>query len=193
MKNEGEKARPAPASQTGNEGRGVNPSVKPESPQERLERVEAALGLVLDHMKTATKGSEILEAEHTRNLLSSIALGLSSVALLALWSIALAREDIELNLMRFTVGMALLLLASVTDLASAPLLRRAVSRAILEKDPSRLVLSRRTWKSWFEGGYWAQIRRESRDFYHHQLARSAGLVVYIVSGGFLIWAVFTIE
>jgi len=178
-----------------NESGGANPvsPMKAESPQERLERVEAALGLVLEHMKTSIKGSEVLEAEHTRTILSSIALGLSSVSLLALWSIALAREDIELNLMRFTVGMALLLLAAVTDLASAPLLRRAVNRAILEKDPSRLVLSRHSWRSWFDRDFWVRSRQESRDFYHHQLARFAALIVYIVAGVFLIWAVFTLE
>lgn len=164
-----------------------------EPPREKLERVEAALSLLLDHMQTSTRGSEILEAEHSRNLLSSIALGLSAVALLALWSIALAREDIELNLMRFTIGMALLLLAAVTDLASSPLLRRAINRAVLEKDPSSVVLTRRSWRSWFHGEYWRSIKVQSPDFYHHQLARFTALIVYIVAGGFLIWAVFTLE
>ncbi|MDY6912525.1 MAG: hypothetical protein SVM79_09230, partial [Chloroflexota bacterium] len=80
---------------------------------ERLERVEAALELLLDHLETSTRGTEILEAEHSRSLLSSIALGFSAIALIALWSIDLARDDIDIDLIRFTIGMSFLLLASV--------------------------------------------------------------------------------
>ena len=57
----------------------------PKATADRLERVEAALGLLSTHLQTSTKGSELLEAEHSRSLLSSIAFGFSAIALIAMW------------------------------------------------------------------------------------------------------------
>ena len=166
---------------------------KPEAPGERLERVEAALKLVLEHMQTSTRGSEMLESQHTRSLLSSIAFGFSAISLIAMWSVDLASEEIDVELLRFTIGMSFLLLASVVDLTSARLLNKAVNRAILEKDPSSLVIwEEGSWQRFFQIGYWIQLKQKSIDFYHYQLARCVALVVYIVAGVFLIWAVFAL-
>lgn len=161
---------------------------------DRLERVEAALALLADHLQTSTKGSEILEAEHSRSLLSSIALGFSAIALIAIWSIDLARDDVDVDLVRFTIGMSLLLLASAVDLLSASLLRKAVHRAILEKEPSQLVLwhGQGHWNRFLKSSYWATIKDQSPEFYRHQLMRHSALAIYILAGVFLIWAVLSI-
>ena len=86
----------------GNDERSTTPSDRtqpvagdPKGTADRLERVEAALGLLADHLQTSTKGSEILESEHSRSLLSSIAFGFSAIALIAMWSVDLAIEDDE--------------------------------------------------------------------------------------------------
>ena len=159
---------------------------------ERLERVEAALGLVLDHLQTVTKGTEIIDAEHTRSLLSSIALGISAVALIALWSIAISLPDIAADILRFSIGMSLLFLAAVVDLASVPFLRKAINRATLEKDPSRLLLGQDSWYRVFSLNYWKEIKKDSSDFYHYQLVRCFALLFYLLAGAFLIWAVFSL-
>ncbi len=161
--------------------------------EERLERIEAALKLLLEHMRTSTRGSEILEGHYTRSLLSSIAFGFSAISLIAMWSIDLASDEVNVELLRFTIGMSFLLLASVVDLASVSLLRKVVNRAVLEKDPSVIVIwQERSLHRFFRLSYWTQIKRESPDFYHHQLAHCAALVIYIVAGVFLIWAVFAL-
>jgi len=166
---------------------------KSEAPEERLERVEAALKLLLEHMQTSSRGSEILEAQHTSNLLASIAFGFSSIALIAMWSIDLASEDIDVELLRFTIGMSFLLLASVIYLTSTTLLRQAVNRAILEKDPSRLIIWQQgPWQRFLKPSYWTQMKQISINFYHYQIARCAALITYIVGGAFLIWAVFAL-
>ena len=166
---------------------------KPEAPEERLERVEAALKLLLEHMHTSTRGSEILESNHARSLLSSIAFGFSAIALIAMWSIDLASEDIEVELVRFTIGMSFLLLASVIDLTSTSLLRQAVNKAILGKDSSSLVLwQESSWYRFFHPSYWTQMKQKSTDFYHHQITQCVALITYILAGGLLIWAVFAL-
>jgi len=160
----------------------------PQEVPERLERVEAALGLVLDHLQSMTEGTQILEVEHSRSMLSSIALGISAVALIALWSIATLYPDIATGILRFTIGMSVMFLAAVVDLASASILRRAVGRAMLDKDPSRLVLGQGPWYRPLMPGYWSRIKREVPDFFHHQLARYSALAIYLVALAFLIWA-----
>ncbi|MDY6911624.1 MAG: hypothetical protein SVM79_04625, partial [Chloroflexota bacterium] len=139
-----------------------------------------------------TRGTEILEAEHSRSLLSSIALGFSAIALIALWSIDLARDDIDIDLIRFTIGMSLLLLASVVDLFSSSLLRRAVHQSVLEKEPSSLSSWQGQWYRFFSPGYWATIKRETPKFYRYQSVRSLAFAIYLLAGAFLIWAVFTL-
>ncbi len=169
----------------------TNPQIN--NSEERLERVEAALKLLLEHMQTSTRGSDILESYHSRNILSSIAFGFSAIALIAMWSIDLASEDVNVELLRFTIGMSFLLLASVVDLASASLLRRAVTRAVVEKEPSSLVIwQESSWYRFLRLSYWYKLRQQSKDFYHHQLAHCASLVIYIVAGIFLILAVFAL-
>ncbi len=163
-----------------------------EVPQERLERVEAALRLLLEHMQTSTRGSEILEDEHSHSLLASIAFGFSAIALIAMWTIDLASEDVDIDILRITIGMALILFASTVYLLAASLLRKAVNRAILEKDPSRLDICQSPWHHLFKKDYWATIKQSSSDFYNYQIARCVALVIYIIAGIFLIWAVVTI-
>ncbi len=160
----------------------------PQEVTERLGRVEAALGMVLDHLQALTEGTQILEVEHSRSMLSSIALGFSAVALIALWSIAIIYPDIATGMIRFNIGMALIFLAAVVDLASASILRRAVGKAMLNKDPSRLVLGQGPWYRPLLPGYWARIRREVPDFFHHQIARYSALLIYLIALAFLIWA-----
>ena len=179
------------ASDTENDKAPDTPGESQEVP-ERLERVEAALRLVLDHLQTVTKGTEILEAEHSRSILSSIALGISAVALLALWSIAILYPDIATDILRFSIGMSLLFLAAVVDLASAPLLRKAVNRAVLEKDPSRLILGQGYWYRFLLFGYWARIKSESPNFFSYQVVRCSAFVIYLVAGAFLIWAMIAL-
>ena len=87
--------------------KGQDTKGEPQDVPARLERVEAALGMVLDHLQTVTKGSEILDAARTRNMLSSIALGISAVALIAFASIASTRPEISIDISRFSIGMAL--------------------------------------------------------------------------------------
>jgi len=111
------------------------------------------------------------------------------VSLIALWSIATIYPDIATGIVRFTIGMSLIFLAAVVDLTSASLLRRTVGRAMLAKDPSRLVLGRGPWYRPFLPGYWARIKREVPDFFHHQLLRYSALAMYLVALAFLIWAV----
>ncbi|MCL0076743.1 hypothetical protein M1O12_01775 [Dehalococcoidia bacterium] len=161
---------------------------EPQQVAERLGRMEAALELVLDHLQSQTEGTQILEIEHSHSMLSSIALGISAVSLIALWSIATIYPDIATGILRFTIGMSLIFLAAVVDLASASILRRAVGRAMLAKDPSRLVFGRGPWYRPFLPGYWARIKREVPDFFHHQIARYSALAIYLVALAFLIWA-----
>ncbi|MBT4510614.1 MAG: hypothetical protein HOC20_00195 [Chloroflexi bacterium] len=165
----------------------------PKATADRLERVEAALGLLSTHLQTSTKGSELLEAEHSRSLLSSIAFGFSAIALIAMWAVDLAIEDDDVEIVGFTIGMSLLLLAAVIDLYSASLLRNAVHRAILEKEPSRLVLIQQNWKRVFQLDYWKTIRDKAPEFYRYQIMRTTALSVYIAAGIALIVSVITIN
>jgi len=175
---------------------GTNPSVEAATPSsrkekttDRLERVESALKLVLDHLETLRKGSETLEAHQSRTLLSSIALGISSVSIIALWSIAILYPDRFTEILRFSIGMSLVFLASAIDLGSTPLLRRAVSRAISENDQSRLVLGQGSWHRFFVPSYWAMMKKTSSPFFYHQILRCTAFVVYVVALALLIWAI----
>lgn len=159
---------------------------------DRLERVEAALGLLTDHMQTSTKGSEILEAEHSRSMLASLAFGFSAISLIAMWSVDLAIEDDDVELMKFTIGMALLLFAAVVDLFSASLLRTAVHKAILEKEPSDLVIWKAARQRIFQINYWSTLKKESPEFYRHRIMRAISMASYIAAGIVLIWAVVTL-
>jgi len=175
----------------------ITPSIEPQplatklDPQqvaERLGRMEAALNLVLDHLQSQTEGTQMLESQHSHSMLSSIALGFSAVALIALFTIATIYPVFATGVLRFAVGMAVMFLAAVFDLISASLLRRAVTRAMMAKDPSRLVFERGQWFHLFTPSYWARLRREVPDFYHHQVARYLSLAIYITALAFLIWA-----
>ena len=159
---------------------------------DRLERVEAALELVLGHLQTVTKGTEILEGSRTRNMLSSIALGISAVALVAFGSIAVSRPDISVDISRFSIGMALLFLASVIDLTSGMLLQKAISGAVLRKDPSMTANWQGAWHRFFRFNHWARLRKESNGAFAYQAARCTAFIVYVISGAFLIWAVFSL-
>lgn len=165
---------------------------KTQDAADRLERVEAALGLLTDHMQTSAKGSEILEAEHSRSMLASLAFGFSAISLIAMWSIDLVIEDDDVDLMKFTIGMALLLFAAVVDLFSASLLRTAVHNAILEKEPSDLVIWRAARQRVFQIDYWATLKKESPEFYRHRIMRVISMASYIAAGIVLVWAVVTL-
>ena len=156
---------------------------------ERLERMEAALDLMLNHLQSQTEGSQMLEAEHSHSMLSSIAIGISAVALIALFTLAAIHYEHAAGIIRFTIGMSLMFLAAVVDLASASLLRRAVSRAVLVKDPSRLIfVGRGPWYRPLMPRYWSTIKREAPDFFHHQLVRYSSFLIYVIALSFLIWA-----
>ena len=104
----------------------------------------------------------------------------------------MAIEDSDVELVGFTIGMALLLLASVVDLYAASLLRNAVHRAILEKEPSRLVLIQQSWKSIFQLNYWKAIREKAPEFYRYQMMRTTALSIYIAAGIALVISVVTL-
>ncbi len=157
-----------------------------EPQQERLERVEAALRLLLDHTRTSTKASEVLESNHSRDLLSSIAFGFSAVALIAMWTIDLAVEDSDIKIIEITVALSLFLLASAVDLLSGSLLRKAVQKAIVEKEPSRLVIWQGSWHRLFKISYWRMIRLESDDFYYQQITRCASFTLYLLAGAVIV-------
>lgn len=163
---------------------------EPQDVSERLERVEAALGLVMNHLQTVTKGSEILEASRARNMLSSIALGFSSIALIVLGGVEASDIDTSIDISRFSLGMALLFLASVLDLASGMLLHRAISGAVLNKDPKLMASWQGTWRRFLQVSYWSELKRESRTIYYCQVVRCSAFVVYLIAGVFLIWALF---
>ncbi|MCL0065482.1 hypothetical protein M1N79_01140 [Dehalococcoidia bacterium] len=182
MQSSAEDTSPPVESQVSNTGQ------EPQQLAERLGRMEAALELVLDHLQSQTEGTQILETQHSHSMLSSIALGFSAVALIALFTIATIYPDFATGILRFTIGMAVMFLAAVVDLTSASLLRRAVVRAMLAKDPSRLVFGRGHWYRPLMPGYWSRIKREVPDFFHHQLARYSALVIYVIALAFLIWA-----
>lgn len=155
---------------------------------ERIQRVEASLKLVLDHLQTMTRGGEILEMEYSRSVLSSIALGISAVSIIALWSISLLAPERAADIVRFTIGMSFLFLASVVDLAAAPLLRRAINRAIAEQDQSLLDVRKGGWYRWFFPRYWSTLKRTSNVIFYHEIVRRSAFALYIVALGFLIWA-----
>ncbi|MFP3975018.1 MAG: hypothetical protein ACLFVK_02210 [Dehalococcoidia bacterium] len=155
---------------------------------ERVQRVEASLKLVLDHLQTMTRGGEILEIEYSRSVLSSIALGISAVSIIALWSISVLAPERAIDILRFTLGMSLLFLASVVDLAAAPLLRRAINRAIAEQNPSLLTVRKGGWYRWLFPKYWATLKKTSNVIFYHEIVRRSAFVLYVVALGFLIWA-----
>lgn len=164
-------------------------SGRKEETAERLERVESALKLVLDHLETMRRGSETIEAQHSRTLLSSIAFGISAISIIALWSIAVLNDDRFTEILRFSLGMSLVFLASALDLASTPILRRAVHRAISEKDPSFLILGKGPWYRFFLPSYWNSLKEEANSFFHYQILRCTAFTLYIVALGLLIWAI----
>jgi hypothetical protein len=188
-----ERATEKPSAPVASQVSGIRQGTKQveEGPQEipeRLVRVEAALGLVLDHLQALTEGTQILESQHSRSMLASIALGFSAVALLALWSLATVHVDHAIGILRFTIGMSLMFMAAMVDLASASLLRKAVGRAMLDKDPSHLVLRQGPWHRALTPGYWATLRRKVPGFFNYQIARCSALLIYLIALGFLIWA-----
>ena len=166
------------------------PKADPQEVPERLERVEAALGLLLDHLQTVTKGTEILEASRTRNMFSSIALGFSAIALIVFGGITASDPDISVDVSRFSLGMALLFMASVLDLSSGMILQKAINGAVVRRDPTPLADWQGPWQRFFRIGYWLKIKRQSSSVFYYQLIRAAAFVCYILAGAFLIWAIF---
>ena len=172
--------------------KGQDTNGEPQNVPERLERVEAALGMVLDHLQTVTKGSEILDAARTRNMLSSIALGISAVALIAFASIASTRPEISIDISRFSIGMAMLFLAAVLDLASGMLLQRAINGAIFRKDPTLLNNWQGPWHRFLRLNYWTRLKKTSIAAFYYQAVRGSAFAVYLMSGILMIWAVFSL-
>ncbi|MDD5093221.1 MAG: hypothetical protein PHV74_02435 [Dehalococcoidia bacterium] len=163
----------------------------PHDVPERLERVEAALGLVLDHLQTVTKGTEILESIRIRNMLSSIALGFSAIALIIVGSISASDSEVfSVDVSRFAIGMALLFLAAVLDITSGMLLHRTISGALVKKDPTPMIDWQGPWHRFFRPSHWINLKKESAAVFYYQAMRCSAFTVYLLAGVFLIWAMF---
>lgn len=154
----------------------------------RLERIEAALKLVSQHLHATTRTAQVLGGQQVRATLAAVVLGISATSILALWSITALFPALLINLLRLSLGMSLLLLASVIDLWSGTFLRKAANIAILEQDPSRIGAQPGPFRRFFHRSYWANMRQKSSDLFHYHMVRYSSLALYIAGVALLIWA-----
>lgn len=158
----------------------------------RLDRTEAALRLVVGHLQAATRGNEIMSAEQTRIVLPAVGLGVSATAIIALWSIASGSPELAGRVLRFSLAMSLLFLASAVDVSSAAFLRRAVSKAVQQQEPDHPALHRDPWHRALRPGTWASARAASPDLLAHRVLRGAALVVYVLALLLTLWGLLSL-
>lgn len=163
-----------------------------ETPPESLERIEAALKLVVDHLNVSARAAQVLEPEQARIVLAAVALGISATSVLALLSLAAILPAVAPSLLGVAMAMALIFLGSVLDLSSATSLRKAVNKAVQERQSSGLALERGSWWRLFQAGYRAELRRISSDLLFYRWVRLATVVIYIIGVVYMIWSVLTL-
>lgn len=166
--------------------------VETQTPSERLERIEAAVKLVADHLQATSIGAQIIETEQTRRVLIAVALGISATSILALLSLAAIFPAVSSHLLGLALAMSLILLGSVLDLSAGNFVRTAINKAIQDRDFSGVALLSNPGFRLLRPRYWAKLRQASPDLFFHQLARYSALIIYIVAILYILWVVISL-
>jgi hypothetical protein len=163
-----------------------------EPPSPSLERIEAAVRLVANHLQVTSRAAQVLEAEQPRITLTAVALGISATSVLALISLSVILPRLSTDLLGLALAMSLIFLGSVLDLSAGASLRKAVNRAIQGRDPSDIALERGPWFRLLQAEYWTKVRQMSPDLFFYYIVRASTLVIYAIAVSYMLWAVISL-